>query len=214
MCGRPGWSGVARTPAHCGEVGCVGGRRDVAERGMRSALIVVSDPVGNRLARVIETDEQALVRLDRSDGRTRHRTVRRLTTLRSPGQEAATSTTVAFEVLAVVCSGPWRRGLDGFAARMTMRRQRVCVARQGGSRRRARRVRISGADGVKSCMASPGGSACEFAHKVLLALRRKHSDVRSGRAHVNRIHQSQQGLMRTIRLRNLDKCVRCHMSPT
>jgi len=53
--------GVARTPAHCGEVGCVGGRRDVAERGMRSALIVVSDPAGNRLARMIETEEQALV---------------------------------------------------------------------------------------------------------------------------------------------------------
>src|SRR6516162_2277753 len=53
--------GVARTPAHCGEVGCVGGWRDVAERGMRSALIVVSDPAGNRLARMIETEEQALV---------------------------------------------------------------------------------------------------------------------------------------------------------
>src|SRR6516162_4147017 len=53
--------GVARTPAHCGEVGCVGGRRDVAERGMRSALIVVSDPAGNRLAHMIEIEEQALV---------------------------------------------------------------------------------------------------------------------------------------------------------
>jgi hypothetical protein len=34
------------------------------------------------------------------------------------------------------------------------------------------------------------------------------------RGHTSGIHQSQQGLMRTIRLRNPDKCVGCHMSPT
>jgi hypothetical protein len=34
------------------------------------------------------------------------------------------------------------------------------------------------------------------------------------RAHTSGIHQIQQGFMGTIRLRNPDKCVGCHISPT
>lgn len=52
---------VARTPAHCGEIACISGRRNIAERGMRPALVVVGDPAGDRLARVIQAEEQALV---------------------------------------------------------------------------------------------------------------------------------------------------------
>jgi hypothetical protein len=40
------------------------------------------------------------------------------------------------------------------------------------------------------------------------------SAVGSTRAHASGIHQIQQGLMRTIRLRNPDKCVGCRIPPT
>jgi hypothetical protein len=48
----------------------------------------------------------------------------------------------------------------------------------------------------------------------VLAAERKSVTPCEVRAHASGIHQNRQGLTRTIRLRNPDKCAGCHISPT
>ena len=64
-----GWSnmrsaelvGVAQTIACCGEIGGIGGWREIADRRMRAPLVVIVDPVRDLGPGMIEAEEQALV---------------------------------------------------------------------------------------------------------------------------------------------------------
>lgn len=53
--------GVAQPIARCGEVGGIGRRGQIAERGMRALAVVVADPIRNLGAGVIEAEEQGFV---------------------------------------------------------------------------------------------------------------------------------------------------------
>src|ERR1700729_447277 len=64
-----GWSnmrsaelvGVAQTIACCGEIGGISCRGEIAQRRVRSSLVVIVDPVRNLGPGMIESEEQALV---------------------------------------------------------------------------------------------------------------------------------------------------------
>jgi hypothetical protein len=52
---------VAQPVACCGEVSGIGGRREITQRGMRTPLVVIVDPVRDLCPGMIEAEEQALV---------------------------------------------------------------------------------------------------------------------------------------------------------
>ena len=56
-----GQVGVAQPVAWWGEIGGRGGRRETAQRGMGTPLVVIVDPVRDLCPRMIEAEELALV---------------------------------------------------------------------------------------------------------------------------------------------------------
>jgi hypothetical protein len=53
--------GVAQPIVCCGEIGGMGRRREIAERGMWAALVEIGDPSGDRHTGMVQVEEQRLI---------------------------------------------------------------------------------------------------------------------------------------------------------
>ena len=53
--------GVAQPIVRCGEIGGIGRRREIAERGMGATLVEIGDPSGDRHTGMVQVEEQRLV---------------------------------------------------------------------------------------------------------------------------------------------------------